>query len=335
MTTQNTASCLIRTREEHVGFPDLFSHYPKDMPSDTAAHILKYVDAAMRSVEELYDSKERARRVVLLTGGYLVMGVACFLRELIPDAEGKYNHMKDFGNRTIQGFVGCVWNLSRRSPRETAFPSMETFAMLIKACILPHWHEPHNSTWAQKVRSGIPAEYDFPVSYDEGPAPSTNAAINLSASRILVCPLKLGRDMVHTTLSKAISGGLSELSVCTNICAGYKNTPFMNATREDCAEPQFVKNEPVAAPGGFARPKPPDIPPKGAEKHSYEGLSKAEKYNRQLELKPKIPEGGDKFELSTNMPEDEIRAVLDALAARSDGKLWYVLEPAKKFLGIF
>lgn len=237
------ASCLIKTRENEIGFPDLFSHYPEGMTKIGMNTLNKFAEGALRSVERLSQNRgQDVRKVVVSENGYLFLGVACYLNSLMgKEAYYDKNNRRieafhDNYNRPIQCFIGFIWNL--REPAQQlpeGFPRKESFSQLIEEKICPYWFESRNSEDAEKFGKGIPQGYEYAVSLEEYVISENRdkGSINDSIKdRVGVFQLKDNDTILSHVIDSAIHEG-KEISLCTNIAMGYQESIFMNVTSDE------------------------------------------------------------------------------------------------------
>lgn len=138
------ASVLIYTKERHIGFPGgWFKVQPEDFSAKTVKPILEYAMNAMEEVKPLR-SEHKQVEVVVAESGYVVLGIACYLRDLFSDGwEGV-----DEVNRPVYGFIGYVWK-QKDFTQVCTFPSLTEFAELVAEYIRPNWELSKNAAWAE------------------------------------------------------------------------------------------------------------------------------------------------------------------------------------------
>lgn len=196
----SNASALIYTREKHIGFPGgWFKVQPEDFSEKMAKLVMEYAMSAMEDVKPLR-STHRQVRVVIAEGGYVVLGIAAYLRDLFSDGwEGI-----DEKNRPIYGFFGFVWK-QYDFPQACAFPKLSEFANLITEHIRPNWELSKNAHWAthQELLS-----YRYtPCSVCSEPADDFTP--------VRIESVVNGEHLVQWAIRKAANG--ENVSVCTNV----------------------------------------------------------------------------------------------------------------------
>lgn len=208
----NKASALIYTREKHIGFPGgWFKVQPEDFSDKSAKLVMEYAMSAMEDVKPLRGAHKQVQ-VVIAEDGYVVLGIATYLRDLFSDGwEGI-----DEKNRPIYGFVGFVWKQNDFT-QACAFPELNEFANLVAEHIRPNWELSKNAPWATHQEL-VPYHYSLCSTLNtpvEGFVPARIESIE-SAERL-----------VQWAIQKAADG--EAVSVCTNVTIydvkDYK-TPF-------------------------------------------------------------------------------------------------------------
>ena len=118
------ASCLIKVRQLHIGFPSLFSHYPEGMKQEELTEIHRYVQDAMDQPREIPEASGSLRRVVIGTGKYLILGISGYAQYLAAEIQDIPYQLVDFTGRGCPGFIGFVWNLETTPVQQIIFPSL-------------------------------------------------------------------------------------------------------------------------------------------------------------------------------------------------------------------
>lgn len=206
------ASALIYTREKYIGFPgEWFKVQPEDFPEKVAKNVLNYAMSAMEDVKPLRSAHEQVR-VVVAKDGYVVLGVAAFLRDMFSDGwEGK-----DEANRLGYGFFGYVWK-QEEFTQNVQFPALESYAALVTEYIRPNWEILPNSRWA--------AHQEL-VPYQYTPCNINNVPANYFVPSCIES-VENEERLLQWAIQKASNG--ESVSVCTNVtiynAKDYK-TPF-------------------------------------------------------------------------------------------------------------
>lgn len=194
------ASALIYTREKYIGFPGgWFKVQPEDFSDSTAKLVLEYAMSAMEEVKPLRSDHEQVK-VVIAEGGYVVLGIACYLRDLFSDGWGGADQM----NRPIYGFFGYVWKQNDFT-RDCSFPDLSAFADLAAEYIRPNWELSKNAGWATH-------QEPVPYRYLLGDAHNTSTDDFVPAR--FEGPENADR-LVGYAIRRAAAGG--NISVCTNV----------------------------------------------------------------------------------------------------------------------
>lgn len=222
------AACLIRTRMLKVGYPALFSHLPEGMEKACAEKIGRYADAAMQYVSELSGETEKVRKVVIREDGFLILGIAGALSDILPEKASEYNGLLD-GQRKIPCFVGLVWKLMKDSELPTAFPKYESFTKVLEKEILTHWTENDISKWSEGFNQGMTMLYE-----EEAIIPDKTAQefdkLSLLSNKQCVAPVSDSDAMLQAALDAAVGGVSAQVSACTKVSLNYAQQPFMNVT---------------------------------------------------------------------------------------------------------
>lgn len=194
------ASALIYTREKHIGFPGgWFKVQPEDFSKRTADLVMEYAMSAMEDVKPLRSAHKQVR-VVIAEGGYVVLGIAAYLRDLFSDGwEGI-----DEKNRPIYGFIGFVWKQNDFT-QACAFPELNEFANLVAEHIRPNWELSKNAPWATHQEL---------APYQYSPCIIPNEAI-LDFAPHNIEAVENADKLVQWAINKAVSGG--SVSVSTNV----------------------------------------------------------------------------------------------------------------------
>lgn len=197
----NKASALIYTREKHIGFPGgWFKVQPEDFPKATAKRLLDdYAMAAMEDVKQLRSAHKQVS-VVIVEDGYVILGIAAYLRDLFSDGwEGV-----DERNRPVYGFFGYVWK-QKDFNQCCYFPTLDQFANLVSDYIRPNWDLSKNSHWATHQEL---------VPYQYSPCTIPNEAI-LDFTPHEIEAVENADKLVQWAINKAVSG--ESVSVSTNV----------------------------------------------------------------------------------------------------------------------
>jgi len=195
------ASALIYTREKHIGFPGgWFKVQPEDFPKATAKRLLDdYAMAAMEDVKQLRSAHKQVR-VVIVEDGYVILGIAAYLRDLFSDGwEGV-----DERNRPVYGFLGFVWKQNDFN-QCCHFPTLDHFANLVSDYIRPKWDLSKSSHWATHQEL-VPFQYS--------PCTIPNEAI-LDFTPHKIEAVENADKLVQWAINKAASGEI--VSVSTNV----------------------------------------------------------------------------------------------------------------------
>lgn len=194
------ASALIYTREKHIGFPGgWFKVQPEDFSEKTAKLVMKYAMSAMEDVKPLRSTHKQVR-VVIAEDGYVVLGIATYLRDLFSDGwEGI-----DEKSRPIYGFFGFVWKQNDFTQACT-FPKLSEFADLVVEHIRPNWELSKNAHWATH-QERLPYRYTPCSVCNEQDDDFTPVRIESVVN---------GEHLVQWAIRKAANG--ENVSVCTNV----------------------------------------------------------------------------------------------------------------------
>lgn len=206
------ASALIYTREKYIGFPGgWFKVQPEDFSQGTADLVMKYAMSAMEDVKPLRSAHKQVC-VVIAEHGYVVLGIAAYLRDLFSDGwEGI-----DEKNRPIYGFIGFVWKQNDFTQAFT-FPTLNEFTNLVSEHVRPNWELSKNASWATQQEL---------VSYHYSFYSTHNASVeDFAPARIE--SIESAERLVQWAIQRAANG--ETVSVCTNVtiydAKDYK-TPF-------------------------------------------------------------------------------------------------------------
>lgn len=196
----NKASALIYTREKHIGFPGgWFKVQPEDFSEKTAELVMEYAMSAMEDVKPLRSAHKQVH-VVIAENGYVVLGIAAYLRDLFSDGwEGI-----DEKNRPLYGFFGFVWKQSEFTHAFT-FPKLSEFANLVAEHIRPNWELSKNAPWATHQEL-VPYWYT-PCSVCNEPDDDFTPAHIESVEN--------GEHLIQWAIRK--SANSENVSVCTNV----------------------------------------------------------------------------------------------------------------------
>lgn len=196
----NNASALIYTREKHIGFPGgWFKVQPEDFSKRTADLVMEYAMSAMEDVKPLRSAHKQVR-VVIAEGGYVVLGIAAYLRDLFSDGwEGI-----DEKNRPIYGFIGFVWKQNDFT-QACAFPELNEFANLVAEHIRPNWELSKNAPWATHQEL---APYHYSL------CGTMNVPVECFVPERIES-IERADNLVQWAIQKAANG--ETVSVCTNV----------------------------------------------------------------------------------------------------------------------
>ena len=221
----NKASALVYTREKHIGFPGgWFKVQPEDFSDEAVKPVMEYALSAMEDVKPLRSNHKQVR-VVIAQNGYVILGMAAYLRDLFSDGwEGI-----DEKNRPIYGFFGYVWKKEDFSC-VCSFPNLTEFASLVAEHIRPNWELSKNARWATQQElvpyRYLPCEKQNKPDAAFVPVPIESAE---NADRLL-----------EWAIQKAANG--QTVSVCTNVTVydvkDYK-TPFQYASQAETSKKSF------------------------------------------------------------------------------------------------
>lgn len=194
------ASALIYTREKHIGFPGgWFKVQPEDFSKRTADLVMEYAMSAMEDVKPLRSAHKQVR-VVIAEGGYVVLGIAAYLRDLFSDGwEGI-----DEKNRPIYGFIGFVWKQNDFT-QACAFPELNEFANLVAEHIRPNWELSKNAPWATHQEL---APYHYSL------CGTMNVPVECFVPERIES-IESADNLVQWAIQKAANG--ETVSVCTNV----------------------------------------------------------------------------------------------------------------------
>ena len=197
------ASALIYTRQKNIGFPGgYFKVQPENLPEQTAKKLMEYALDAMNGIEPLRSIHEYSRIVIALDG-YVVLGVAAYLRDLVPDGW----EAKDEAGRLTHGFVAYVWE--QKDFQAVQFPDAWEFGTLICDWIRPHWEDSETSAWAAKQDL-------VPYQYRAGESASQKSAYTpVKHDGVYIESLDKTEDLLQWAILEAAKG--SSVSICTNV----------------------------------------------------------------------------------------------------------------------
>lgn len=225
------ASCLIKVRQHHIGFPSLFSHYPEGMKHEELTEIHDYVQNAMDQPREISEASGYLRRVIIGTGKYLVMGISGYAQHLAAEVQNVPHQLVDFTGRGCPGFIGFVWNLETTPVQQIMFPSLSAFGSVFHELILEHWEDSKNSEWAYQTRAGIETPYKYSVSGERLPIPVETVALNHNRRKLY----SFNRCKESTLLYQAMSEAVKKqvVSVCTDLYFNdEEGSKFLNMTAD-------------------------------------------------------------------------------------------------------
>ena len=194
------ASALIYTREKYIGFPGgWFKVQPEDFSDSTAKLVLEYAMSAMEDVKPLRGNHEQVK-VVIAEAGYVVLGIACYLRDLFSDGWEGADQM----NRPVYGFFGYVWKQNDFT-RDCGFPDLSEFANLAAEHIRPNWELSKNAGWATHQEA---------VPYHYLPGNTRNTSTDDFVPARFEDPENADR-LIGYAIQRAAVG--ENISVCTNV----------------------------------------------------------------------------------------------------------------------
>lgn len=221
------ASCLIKTREYYVGFPDRFSHYPEGMDAETREYLHQMVLEAMQWPEAIPEAAGGVRRLVIGTGEYMVAGISGYLYHMMKDIADEYGAFCDFSDtRRSYGFAGLVWALDGEGGLPQVFPDLVTLTEPMRREVVPHWKDSDNSLWAGEVRRGIETAFDFDIPDEAGMEGGRTNRLNTRKGKTAVFSAD-AEGMLADALAMAAAG--QEISVCTDLeYDREKGSAFMN-----------------------------------------------------------------------------------------------------------
>lgn len=261
----NNASCLIRTREYHTGFPRAFSHYPAGMPRDTVERLAEMAQDAMNfDRSDWRDDEGVHRRVVILEQGYLVLGISCELSNLMSQEAEAYQGFCDVAGRKCYGFFAFVWDLNHAQELPSGFPSAASFQKMIQEKLLfnteiggemrSNWFVSDVSKWAiTATNDGHPVDYDCQVCFERKTAFPSALLLNTTVEKVKVFSLAESGGLLDEAIWQAAQQRLSSLSLCTNMDAEEgRKTTFANITsNKQTGSPSLYPNrlsEPTVPP---------------------------------------------------------------------------------------
>lgn len=225
------ASCLIKVRQYHIGFPSLFSHYPKGMKHEELAEIHEYVQNAMDQLREIPEASGYLRYVIIGTGKYLIMGISGYAQHLATEVHSIPNQLVDFTGRGCPGFIGFVWNMDDTPIQQIGFPSLSAFGKVFHELILEHWEDSKNSEWAHQTRTGIEIPYQYAVSVELLPLPAESIALNYNRSKIYSFDRSKEKTLIYQALLEAVKKQL--VSICTDLYFNdEEGSCFLNRTTD-------------------------------------------------------------------------------------------------------
>ena len=246
------ASCLVKVRQHHIGFPSLFSHYPEGMKHEELTEIHEYVQNAMDQPREIPEASGYLRRVIIGTGKYLIMGVAGYAQHLAAEVQNVPHQLVDFTGRGCPGFIGFVWNLETTPIHQIGFPSLSTFGSVFHELILNHWVDSRNSEWAYQTRAGIETPYKYTVSVEILPMSAETVALNHNKKKVFSFDRSKENTLIYQAISEATKKQM--VSICTdlyfndeegssflNMTADLKGSPMVSLENAKFATAQTIK----------------------------------------------------------------------------------------------
>lgn len=279
------ASCLIKTREYYVGFPDDFSHYPEGMDTETREYLHHMVIEAMQWPEEVSKAGGGVRRLVIGNGEYMVAGICGYLNHMMKDIADEYGTFCDFsGTRKSYGFVGLVWALDGEGGLPQAFPDLDTLAEPLRREIVPHWKDSDSSLWAGEVRKGIETAFDFAIPDKAGMGSGGRNRLNTRKGKTAVFSSDAD-GMLADALAMAAAG--QEISVCTDLEYNTeKGSDFMNLFSYGAKEDGGIFDNPrgKAAPKREPARQERDFPESGTRQSRSEPAEENAPEERVVEI---------------------------------------------------
>ena len=223
------ASCLIKVRQHHIGFPSLFSHYPEGMKHEELTEIHEYVQNAMDQPREIPEASGYLRRVIIGTGKYLILGISGYAQHLAAEVQNIPHQLVDFTGRGCPGFIGFVWNLETNPIQQIAFPSLAAFGSVFQELILAHWEDSKNSAWAYETRTGVKVPYRYSVSAELLPVSIETVGLNHNKKKIYFFDRSKENALIYQAILEAIK--MQTVSVCTDIFFNdEEGSCFLNST---------------------------------------------------------------------------------------------------------
>lgn len=137
------ASAIIYSRMKHVGFPQGLMIQPEDFTPEEAERMMRYIHDAMRNDIELR-SAHLCSRMIIADDRHVIMGVVCFLRDLVNGAWST----TDSGHREIHGFLGYAWH-REDFPSGAGFPLNASLLAALEKWVHPHWEDSDHALWAE------------------------------------------------------------------------------------------------------------------------------------------------------------------------------------------
>lgn len=225
------ASCLIKVRQHHIGFPSLFSHYPEGMKHEELTEIHEYVQNAMDQPREIPEASGYLRRVIIGTGKYLILGVSGYAQHLAAEVQNIPHQLVDFTGRGCPGFIGFVWNLETNPIQQIAFPSLSSFGSVFQELILSHWEDSKNSAWAYDTRAGVKVPYRYSVSAGPLPVPIESVGLNHNKKKLCTFDRSNENALIYQAISEAIKK--QSVSICTDLYFNDEDgSSFLNMTAD-------------------------------------------------------------------------------------------------------
>lgn len=254
------ASCLIKVRQHHIGFPSLFSHYPEGMKHEELAEIHEFVQNAMDQPREIPEASGYLRRVIIGTGKYLIMGVAGYAQHLAATVQNVPHQLVDFTGRGCPGFIGFVWNLETTPIHQIGFPSLSAFGLVFHELILEHWEDSKNSEWAYQTRAGIETPYKYTVSVELLPIPVETVALNHNKKKIYSFDGSKENTLIYQAISEAIKKQI--VSICTDLYFNdEEGSSFLNVTADHKSGPVVSLENVRFIPSKVNKKQTPEVKP--------------------------------------------------------------------------
>ncbi len=245
------ASCLIKARQHHIGFPSLFSHYPDGMKHEEMAAIHELVQEAMDQTRDIPEGNDNIRRLVIGTGKYMILGISGYANHLAAKAPNVPYELVDFMGRSCPGFIGFVWDLNKVPLHSVGFPSLSAFGLVFYELILKHWADSDNSKWASQTREGVTIPYQYSVSAEPLTIPTKSLPLNHGKKTISSFDRSCEQALLYQAISEAMKKQV--VSICTDLYLdSEKGSSFLNMTAdhkgapvEEIANVKYAGTKPV------------------------------------------------------------------------------------------